>query len=271
MRGEGGIVKVIFTITGALAGYRPCYSIFYNIMFGVIYRGGVHEFRIFDFLDIDDEIDAIQQGARESFLIIGNFTRGAGTFVGGVAKIATGAGVHGADEHKIGGIAGTDVDPRNGDALVFHGLAQSLQDASRILGELIEKEDAEVGKGNLARVGLRTATDHGRHGRGVVRGAKGARGDDFVTRVHEGVKFGDRDKLFDTGFGEEVETSLGEQSFARARRAGNEDIMMAGDGDSKSALGESLAENVIQKSGFFICFGIFYNIYFGRFDGLLTF
>ena len=53
---EGGLVLV----TSVLVLYSPCYSIFYNIMFGGFERfDGAREFGIFDLVDGDVHIDTI--------------------------------------------------------------------------------------------------------------------------------------------------------------------------------------------------------------------
>lgn len=48
-----------------------------------------------------------------------DFLERAGAFVCRIASVATGAGIHGSDEHKIGGISGFLVGTRDGNMLVF--------------------------------------------------------------------------------------------------------------------------------------------------------
>ena len=57
--------------------------------------------------------------------------------------------------------------------------------------------------------------------------------------------FSDSDLFFGGRVGEEVSGSAGEEGFAGARRARNEDIVVAGDGDGEGAFGEGLAANVV--------------------------
>ena len=44
---------------------------------------------------------------------------GAGTFVGGVAKIAAGAGIHSSDKHEVGGIGGAVTGASDGDLTIL--------------------------------------------------------------------------------------------------------------------------------------------------------
>lgn len=64
------------------------------------------EIGIFDFFDGKIHVDTVKEGAGEFLLIAIDVGRTAFTWVGGVAKIATRAGIHGGNEHKISRVGG---------------------------------------------------------------------------------------------------------------------------------------------------------------------
>ena len=48
------------------------------------------------------DVDAVEQGAADAFLVAGDGGGSAATFADRVAVVAAGAGVHGGDEHEVG-------------------------------------------------------------------------------------------------------------------------------------------------------------------------
>ena len=190
--------------------------------------------------------------------------------MGGVAEVATGAGVHGGDEHEVGGVVGADGGARDGDLAVFEGLAEGLEDGARVFGELVEEEDAVVGEGDFARGGFGAATDDGDGRGGVVRGAEGAGADDAVAEAGEGVDLGDLDLFGGSEGREQGEGGAGEEGLAGAGWAGDEEVVVAGDSDDEGALGGGLAADLGEGKGVGPCFGIFYNTWLGAGEGLLV-
>lgn len=86
---------------------------------GGVERGGLAEVGVFDLRDGDVHVDAIKEGARELLLVSVDLILSAGTFVSGVAEVATRAGVHGGDEHKISRVGGFSIDARDGNLFVL--------------------------------------------------------------------------------------------------------------------------------------------------------
>lgn len=74
---------------------------------------------IFDFFGGDVHVDTVKKRAGKLFLVVLDLNFGTFTFMCGVAKITTRAGIHGGDQHKIGWIGGFFVGARDGDFLVF--------------------------------------------------------------------------------------------------------------------------------------------------------
>ncbi len=52
-------------------------------------------------------------------MVVFDLIRVTGAFVGGIARVATGAGIHGGDEHEIGGVGDFLVGSRDGNDAVF--------------------------------------------------------------------------------------------------------------------------------------------------------
>ncbi len=82
-------------------------------------REGFEKLGIVDFGDINTEVDAVKQGAGEFFVVFLNFQRRAGTFMGGIAGVTAGTGIHSGNQHEIGGVGGFLVGARDGNVLIF--------------------------------------------------------------------------------------------------------------------------------------------------------
>lgn len=64
--------------------------------------------------------------------------------------------------------------------------------------------------------------------------------------AREGMNFGDGNLLFEGRRGQETSGNAGEQSFSGARRSRDEEIVMAGESNDKSAFSKSLAANLVK-------------------------
>ena len=117
-----------------------------------------------------------------------------------------------------------------------------------------------MSEGDFAREGVGAAADDGGGGGAVVRGTERALVDYIGGAGGDGVDFGDNDLFFGGRRREEIHGGAGEKGFSGARRAGNEDVVVAGDGDKHGAFCEALAQNMVQNRAFYACFGIFYNM-----------
>ena len=130
--------------------------------------------------DVDVHVDAVQQRPGDLGPVRRHALEGAGAPPRGVAEPAAFAGVHGAHQHEPAGIGDRPGGAGDGDAPVLDGLAQGLDHVPVKFRQLIQKEDAVVGQGDLPRLELRPA-GHGRVGQRVVRGAEGPLGQDMLS------------------------------------------------------------------------------------------
>lgn len=132
-----------------------------------------NELGIFDALDVDNEVDAIEDGARELAAIGLDLGGGASTGVGWVAKMTARTGVHGGNKHKVGWISGSAAGAGNRDGFVFKRATERLKNGAGKLGKLVEKEDTVMGEGDFTRGGRGTAANNRGGTRGVVWCAEG--------------------------------------------------------------------------------------------------
>ena len=70
------------------------------------------------------EVDTVKKWAREFATIVHEGAWSAGTDLFTGAQIATGAGVHGGDEHEVGRVFDLLMSERKRDMTVFHWLAE---------------------------------------------------------------------------------------------------------------------------------------------------
>ena len=66
-------------------------------MFARVFGQILEELGIVYFVDIYENIDAIEEGTREFLAVILDLVFGTGALMGGVAQIAAGAGIHSGD------------------------------------------------------------------------------------------------------------------------------------------------------------------------------
>ena len=142
-------------------------------------------------VDVDDEVNAIKNGAREAFAVSGDLSGATGTGMVRVAIIAAGAGVHSGDEDEVGGIGGVLVGVGKGDLPVLKGLAEGFKNVARIFGQLVKEEDTTVGKGDLAGLKSIASTENGSGAGSVVWGAEGALSKIVVRLGGKGMELGD--------------------------------------------------------------------------------
>ena len=83
---------------------------------GVGERG---ELVVVDARDFGKQVDAVQERAGDAALVAQHGALGAGAGGDGVAVVAAGAGVHGGNEHEVGGVGDGAVDAGDGDDAVL--------------------------------------------------------------------------------------------------------------------------------------------------------
>lgn len=64
---------------------------------------------------------------------MGDLVLSAVTFMSGVIEVATGTGIHGSNEHKIGRVGDALVSTRDGDGFVLKGLTEGFKDSALVL------------------------------------------------------------------------------------------------------------------------------------------
>ena len=190
------------------------------------------------------DVDAVQQRAGDALLVAGDDLVGAGARLDRVAVIAARAGVHRRDQLEVGGKSQRALGAADGDHLVFHRLAQHLQDAHAELGQLVQEEHAAVRQGDLAGVRLVAAAHQPGVRDGVVRGAEGPAADQRHVRrelVGDGIDAGHIQRLVDGHARQDARHGARQQGLAGAWRPNHQDIMPAGRGHLQGALDVLLA------------------------------
>ena len=86
--------------------------------------------------------------------------------------VATGAGVHAGDQHKVGREVYGDFSSADGYLALFQGLPHHLQYGALEFGELIQKQDPMMGQGNFSGLRITSSADQGYIRNGVVWAAK---------------------------------------------------------------------------------------------------
>lgn len=156
-------------------------------------------------------------------------------------------GVHGGDEHEGGGEGDGAGGAGDGDFAILQGLAHDFQGAAAEFGQFIEEEDAVVGEADFSRTGVAAATEQAGIADGVMRGAKGAGGDEglgFAEQAANAVDLGGLDGFFLGHAGHDGADAFGDHAFARAGRADHQEIVSASDGDFDGAFGIALTFDI---------------------------
>ena len=86
----------------------------------------------------------------------------------GISEIATRAGVHSCNEHKVSGVGSFTFGTREGNLAILEGLAEGLENATRKFGNFVEEENTEVGKRDFAGSQAFAATKHSGKAGGVM-------------------------------------------------------------------------------------------------------
>ena len=133
--------------------------------------------------------------------------------------------------------------------MVLKRLAHDFENVAGKLGQLVEKEQAVVRQRDFAGARHDAAADEAGVGDGVVRRAEGALRDQAragFENAGDGVNLGGFERFFEGERGEDRRQALGEHGFAGAGRADHENVVAAGRGHFKSALGGLLAAHIAE-------------------------
>ena len=79
--------------------------------------------------------------------------------VGRIAKIATRAGVHGSNKHKVCWIGSFATSTRDGDPAILQRLTEGFQNGARIFWELVKKEYTRACERDFSWLSFGPATD----------------------------------------------------------------------------------------------------------------
>ena len=169
-----------------------------------------------------------------------------------IAKITTGAGIHGRGEHEPRGESDRDSRTGDRDGAIFEGLAHDLENVALKFGKLIEKENAIVAERDFARTRHRTPADQAGVADGVMRRTIGA-GADKAAAVLENacnaVNTRGLDGFVERHRRENCGDALGEHGLAGAGRPDKQDVVAASACDFESALSGLLPVDVAQVNG----------------------
>src|SRR6185437_13834019 len=205
------------------------------------------QFLILDRRNFDVNVNAIEQRAGDLGHIALNHGWRAETLARFVIKKTTGARIHGCGEHEARRKTQRHGGASDGDGMVFKRLPHHLQDVARELGQLVEEKEAVVGEGNFAGARDNAAADETRVGDGVVGRAEGTlrnQARSGIEHAGDGVNLGGFQRLIESERREDGRQPLGEHGFSRARRPDHQDVVTAGGGNLKRALGCLLAADV---------------------------
>ena len=131
--GVGG--GTVFSVAGALPGAGGGHAGGDGV--ARFAGGGAGEFGRGDGVDVDDEVDAVQQGSADAAEVVFAAAGGLVAFARGVAEVASAAGVHGSDELEAGRVG--DVGCRAGDGGLagFERLAEGFEGRAGKLGQFV--------------------------------------------------------------------------------------------------------------------------------------
>ena len=160
---------------------------------------------------------------------------------------AAAAGVHGAHQHEAAGQRQGAGGPGDGHLSVLQWLAQGLQRGFIELRQLVQKQNAVVGQGDLSGTGNASAAGQRHRRGGVVGTAEGPGVHQRISGVghaRHGINFGGLQRLFTGHIRQNGGQAAGQHGLARAGRADQQYIVAAGGGDLQRALHVLLSHHV---------------------------
>ncbi len=132
---------------------------------------------------------------------------------------------------------------------VLERLAESFQDRAWKLGQLVEQQNAAMRERDLAGAWPRSATDHGRSRRTMMRCSKRRHGDERALRRQKpahGVDSGHLERLGPAERRQDSGKPPGEHGLARPGRARQEKVVVSGGRDLERSTRPFLAPHVRQ-------------------------
>ena len=157
-----------------------------------------------------------------------------------------GAGVRRRDERESRRQAGDAIHASNAHPSVFERLTERFESRPGKLRELVEKQDAAMGKAHLSRSRAATSSHHRDRRDRVMRGSERRRGEkpSVIQKAGYRVDAGDLEGLFEGERWENRGKPRGKQALPRPGRAHEKQIVPTCGGDLEGALRLTLAFDV---------------------------
>src|SRR5690606_7260570 len=130
--------------------------------------GGLHG------IDLDMEVDAVEQRARDPRLVVGRAARRAAAGESWVAEVPTSTRVHCRDQLHSRGIGHMCIGASDVDLARFERLAERVEHGALELGQLVEKQYPQVREADLPGPYAQSATGQRGHAGRMVRRAERA-------------------------------------------------------------------------------------------------
>src|SRR4051812_21733621 len=142
---------------------------------------------ILDGGDFDMEIDPVEQRPGDSLAITLDLDRTATAFALQVAEVSAGTRIHSRDEHELRWESHATGGARDSYFSIFEWLPHHLEGGAFELRQLIEKQNAVVGKAHLTRLGNGGAAKQADIGDGVMwRTKRPGRDESLLATQHAG-------------------------------------------------------------------------------------
>jgi hypothetical protein len=198
---------------------------------------------------VDDDVDSVQESARELVSVGGKPLRRAGAFGRRIASPAAGTEIHGPDEDEARREDRLPGGACDRDCALLERLTERLERRAVELGELVEEEDSVVREACFSRPRPGSAAHDGRGRCRVMGRPKRRAGHERVAGRKQpchGVDPGNFQRLLERQPRKDAGQPPREHRLARARRAGQQQIVAACGGELKGPAAPLLAAHVPQ-------------------------
>ena len=196
-----------------------------------------------------DEVEAVKERVGELRPEARQLLRRARALGGRVRAPTAGAEIHGGDEPEASGKRRLARSTRDADRPVLERLPESLEHQALEFRELVEQQNAVMGKARLARAWASPATDDRRHRRAVVRGAKGRLLDQCagaIQNASDGMNSRDLERRIAAERRQDAWEPPRKHRLARPGRTCQQEVVAAGGGQFKRAAGTLLSAYIGQ-------------------------
>ena len=134
----GGVTAEAFALNLARAGDSGLNCL------GTFTQSCISQLHMIHTRDFDVDVDAVEQGAADPFLVTGDRARRTGALFNRIPVPAAGAGVHCRDEHEVRREGERALRARDGDDLIFERLAQGFEGALAELGQFVGRQQTQA-------------------------------------------------------------------------------------------------------------------------------